>query len=76
MRFGKRTNQHTGEDKTSAVYKYTQAAKVEVDRDDFTILERGYPKYLDRLIAESLFVKDHNPVLNGQKTTYKLRLFN
>ena len=76
VRFGKRTNQHTGEDKTSAVYKYTQAAKVEVDRDDFTILERGYPKYLDRLIAESLFVKDHNPVLNGQKTTYKLKLFN
>ena len=71
-----RTNQHTGEDKASAVYKYTQAAKVEVDRDDFTILERGYPKYLDRLIAESLFVKDHNPVLNGQKTTYKLKLFN
>ena len=76
VRFGKRVKEHVVEDKTSAVYKYSQEENIQIDRDDFTILERGYPKYIDRVIAESLFVKDHNPILNGQKNSYKLKLFN
>ena len=38
--------------------------------------KQGYPRYLDRKIAEALYIKDYNPVLNGQKVSYKLTLFN
>ena len=50
--------------------------RIEVAHDDFKILERGYPRYIDRKIAESLYVKDYNPVLNEQQDSYRLKLFN
>ena len=60
----------------SSIYKNSQIKRIEVKHEDFQILERGFPKYCDRKIAESLYVKDYNPVLNEQKDSYKLKLFN
>ena len=76
VRFGRRTKEHASWDKASAIYKNSITRNVQVSDDDFIILERGYPRYFDRLIAESLYVEEHNPVLNGQKKSYKLKLFN
>ena len=63
-------------DKKSSIYKNAQTKNIEVSDEDFFILERGFPKYRDRKIAEALYIKDYNPVLNGQQYSYKLKLFN
>ena len=76
VRHGKRNEEHATTDKQSGIYKNSIAKNIQVSDEDFIILERGYPKYFDRRIAESLYVKDHNPILNGQKNSYKLTLFN
>ena len=76
VRHGKRNEEHATTDKQSGIYKNSIAKNIQVSDDDFIILERGYPKYFDRRIAESLYVKDHSPILNGQKNSYKLTLFN
>ena len=76
VRFGKRTEEHAHDDKGSAVYKNSQAKNLVVSHDNFQILEKGFPKLLDRRIAESLYVKEHQPRLNEQKDSYKLKLFN
>ena len=76
VRFGARRKQHIREDKGSSLHKYFEEKKVEATEEDFVILEKGYSRRLDRMIAESLFIKDHHPVLNEQKTSYKLNLFN
>ena len=76
VRHGKRNEEHATTDKQSAIYKNSIENSIQVSDEDFVILERGYPKYFDRRIAESLYVKDHNPILNGQKNSYKLTLFN
>ena len=76
VRFGARRKQHIKEDKASSLYKFFQEKKIDANEDDFVILEKGFARHLDRVIAESLFIKDHNPVLNEQKTSYKLKLFN
>ena len=49
---------------------------MEGDINDFKVLETGFDKDFDRKIAESLFVKQHDPILNKQKVSYKLALFN
>ena len=71
VRFGVRRKQHIKDDKASSLYKYFMASE-----EDFVILDKGYSRHLNRMIAESLFIKDHHPVLNEQKTSYKLNLFN
>ena len=76
VRYGRRTNEHARWDKKSAVYKNSEEKNIEVTHEDFKILERGYPKYFDRKIAEALYIKDFNPVLNRQQHSYKLKLFN
>ena len=76
VRWGRRTYEHGHWDKGSSIFKYSQQQGIDVDFEDFKILERGYPKYLDRVIAEALHVKDFKPILNGQKQSYKLKLFN
>ena len=58
------------------VYKNSDMKNIQVVHGDFSILERGYPKYFDRKIAEALYIKDYNPVLNGQQDSYRLKLFN
>ena len=76
VRFGRRTYEHGHWDKSSSVYKFGREKGIDINFEDFKIIERGYPKYLDRRIAEALYVKDVNPILNGQKQSYKLQLFN
>ena len=76
VRLGRRSREHAEWDKSSSIYKNSRENNIEVTDDDFVVLERGYPKYLDRKIAESLYVNELNPVLNGQQTSYKLKLFN
>ena len=76
VRFGRRTQEHATWDKNSSVYKNSVNKNIIVTDLDFKILESGYPKQLDRKIAEALYVKDFQPVLNGQKFSYKLKLFN
>ena len=51
----------------------SQTKNLEVSHEDFTILEKGFRKCSDRRIAESLFVKEHNPLLSEQKYSYKLK---
>ena len=63
-------------DKKSSIYKCSVENGIEINFEDFKIVERVYPKYLDRRIAEALHVKDFKPILNGQKQSYKLQLFN
>ena len=76
VRFGRRTKEHILWDKSSAVYLNAQQKSLSVSDQDFVVLEKGFDKYLDRRIAEALYVKDIKPILNGQKTAYKLQLFN
>ena len=76
VRFGRRTQEHASWDKNSSVYKNSITKNIAVSDTDFMIIESGYPKPLDRKIAEALYVKDFKPVLNAQKISYKLKLFN
>ena len=76
VRFGRRTHEHAHTDKESAVFKNSQEKNLDVAHEDFQILEKGFPKLLDRRIAESLYVKEHRPKLNEQKDSFKLKLFN
>ena len=62
--------------KNSSIFKYGQENGIDINFEDFQIVEKGYPKYLDRRIAEALYIKDFKPTLNGQKQSYKLQLFN
>ena len=76
VRFGRRAKEHSLWDKASHVYKNSREKNIEVSMDDFIILEKGYNKQMDRKIAEALYVKEHKPILNQQKDSYKLKLFN
>ena len=76
VRLGRRAQEHGNWDKASSVYKYGQEKGINIELKDFKIGEKGYPKSLDRKIAEALHVKDFNPTLNEQKQSYKLKLFN
>ena len=76
MRLERRTHEHASTDKESAIYKNSEAKNLDVSPEDFQILEKGFPNLLDRRIAESLYVKEHQPKLNEQKDSYRLKLFN
>ena len=68
--------EHGHWDKNSSLFKYGQEQGIDINFEDFKIVETGYPKYLDRRIAEALHINDFEPTLNGQKQSYKLQLFN
>ena len=76
VRFGRRIHEHISTDKESSIYKNSRIKNMQVSNADFKILEKGIPKYFDRRIAESLYIKEHNPSLNEQKDSYRLKLFN
>ena len=76
VRIERREQEHAKWDTSSAIYKNSVEKKISVTSDDFKVLESGYPKSIDRKIAEALYIKDFRPVLNGQKVSYKLKLFN
>ena len=76
VRMGTRVYEHINTDKASSVYKHKVNNNLEISEDDFEIIDRGFPKTLDRKLAEAIYVKELDPVLNRQKATYKLLLFN
>ena len=76
VRLERRSEEHASWDKSSAIYKNSREKNITVSFGDFVVLERGYNKYLDRRIAEALYVKEYQPILNAQKNSYKLKLFN
>ena len=76
VRFGRRTHEHAAVDKESSIFKNSREKNIEVTDDDFKILEKTLPKYLDRRIAEALYIKQFNPILNEQKDSFRLKLFN
>ena len=76
VRYGTRCYEHCHTDKESSVYKHKVAKNLEVSENDFEIVEKGFSKRLNRKLAEALYIKERNPVLNGQKKSYKLLLFN
>ena len=76
VRIERREQEHAKWDTSSAIYKKSVEKKISVTSDDFKVLESGFSKSIDRKIAEALYIKDFRPVLNGQKVSYKLKLFN
>ena len=75
VRFGTRTYEHCHTDKESSVYKY-KMQRNDVTEGDFRILDKGFSRTVDRKLAEALYVKELDPVLNRQKKSFTLHLFN
>ena len=76
VRFGSRMDQHCNTDKLSSVYRYKQAQGIEISAENFEVIEKGYPRLIDRRLAEAMYVKEYNePELNRQKKSAKLLLF-
>ena len=76
VRYGTRSYEHCYTDKESSVYKHKESKKLDISETDFEILDKGYTKKVDRKLAEALYVKELDPVLNRQKKSWKLLLFN
>lgn len=76
VRFGTRRYEHCNTDKKSSIYKYKQQNRIEIDQEDFQIIDRGYTNTVKRKLAEALYIKELNPVLNEQVKSAKLCLFN
>ena len=76
VRFGTRRYEHCNTDKKSSIYKYKQRNRIEIDQEDFQIIDRGYTNTVKRKLAEALYIKELNPVLNEQVKSAKLCLFN
>ena len=76
VRYGTRTHEHCFTDKASAVYKHKTHNNFQISEEDFEILDKGFAKTLDRKLAEALYIKEMDPVLNRQKKCYNLSLFN
>ena len=76
VRFGTRSYEHCYTDKQSSVFKYKAQNNLEVSKNDFEILDKGFNKTVDRKLAEALYVKELDPILNRQKKSFNLLLFN
>ena len=74
--FGTRSYEHCNTDKASSVYKHKEENNLEISETDFEILDKGYSKTVDRKLAEALYVKELDPILNRQKKSFNLLLFN
>ena len=64
VRYGTRTHEHTGTDKASAVYKHTVENGLEISDNNIEIVDKGFPRTLDRKLAKALYVKELDPILN------------
>ena len=72
-----RTEEHSGKDKQSWIYKHSATTKHPRAKDeDFEILASNYPDRRRRKLAEAMYIRDLKPSLNQQKESYKLVLFN
>ena len=76
VRFNARTHEHSVTDKNSAIRKHAESNNIVINDSNFRILEKGYPKQVDRKIAEALYIKELKPKLNEQVKSFKLQLFN
>ena len=76
VRYGTRTYEHCNTDKESSVFKHKVENNFQVSAEDFKILDKGFNKTVDRKLAEALYVKELDPVLNRQKKSFTLHLFN
>ena len=76
VRHETRIYEHLLTDKNSAVYQHSREHGYTADPSNFKILATGYNEWKDRVICEALFVKDGKPLLNKQKQSHKLGLFN
>ena len=76
VRYGTRTYEHLNTDKGSSVYKHMISNNLALTNSDFEVLDKGFPRTFDRKLAEALYVKDLDPILNRQKSSYNLLLFN
>ena len=76
VRWSNRTYEHCNTDKESSIYKHKVANNLNVTVDDFEILDKGFDKTVDRKLAEALYVKELDPILNRQKKSFTLHLFN
>ena len=76
VRYGTRIHEHCSTDKKSSIYKDATSKNCDISQDNFRVLEAGYNKTLDRKIAESLYIKEHNPELNEQVRNFNLKLPN
>ena len=76
VRYGTRTYEHCHTDTESSVFKHKVQNNLQVSEDDFEILDKGFSKAVDRKLAEALYVKELDPVLNRQKKSFTLLLFN
>ena len=62
VRIGTRSHEHCSTDKASAVYKYAEANNLHITGEDFSVLEKGYPKTVGRKLVEALYVKEMDPI--------------
>ena len=76
VRFESRINEHSRTDKNSSIYKHSQQHNYEASLTNFCVLASGYRNRIDRRLCEALYIKEHKPILNGQKDSHKLELFN
>ena len=76
MRYGFRTHEHSFTDKELAIFKHVSEKNLDISDNNFQILEKGYSRTLDRKLAEALYIKELDPVLNRQKKSLNLLLFN
>ena len=75
VRFETRINEHIRTDKNSSIFKHAQENNYTASPSNFSILAQGYNNWLDRKLCESLYIKDHKPILNTQRNSYNLELF-
>ena len=76
VRFETRAYEHIHTDKASSVYKYKVENNLDICESDFEILDKGFSKSLDRKLAEALYIKEMDPALNRQRTSFTLHLLN
>ena len=76
VRFGTRAYEHCCTDTDSAVFKHKVENNLQISEDDFEILDKGFSKTVDRKLAEAIYVKEMDPILNRQKKSFSLLLFN
>ena len=76
VRHETRIYEHSYTDKNSSVYKHSHEHNYIASQSNFTILANGYHAWIDRRLCEALFVGDYKPLLNRQKISHRLELFN
>ena len=71
-----RTEEHSGKDKQSWIYKHSSTTKHPKAKDEhFEVLATNYADRRRRKLAEAMFIRDRKPSLNIQKESYRLKLF-